>query len=319
MEDPPRTIRIHQYVVLEKIANGRFGTVCIGKKEKTGEKVALKIETRPEHRGVLQHETRLLHYLYNRACRNIPYIYWFGLYQQCPVLVIPYYEYSLFDLYTHAKPPVICADGGISSRYSPARIVYSLLQIIQTIHEAGVVHRDIKPHNFMVKGEELFLIDFGMATFYIGEDGGHRPEPTTPKTHLLGTLKYISYHVHLGCEYSRRDDLISIGYVFLFIIGRLWWSQLFMGESEEAPNKGTSRVATPEYSETHILHPKNQGMRMAKRLEQIEDCFHRISPPSPEKKGEDDCVREYLRYVYSLTYSAGPDYARCLAHLAKYA
>jgi len=171
--------------------------------------------------------------------------------------------------------------------------MYSIIQIIETIHTAGVVHRDLKPHNFMLKNAELYLIDFGMATFYVDENSNHIAEPP-PKTHLLGTLKYISYHVHCGCEYTRRDDLLSLGYLYMFICGVLFWEDMRFG------------TTTPEiYPETHILHPKNKTMKTYKHLDRIEECFQQNHMSQPE-------IREYLRYVYGLGFDETPDYNRIL-------
>jgi len=38
-----------------------------------------------------------------------------------------------------------------------------LLQAVQTIHEARIVHSDLKPANFLMVEGQLKLIDFGIA------------------------------------------------------------------------------------------------------------------------------------------------------------
>ena len=288
--------KIHHYTFLEKIGSGRFGTVYRGSNHKTGESVAIKLERVDEGRGlnVLKHETTLLNYLYTNACRNIPYVYWYGRYEECPALVMPYYDCSLFAVFTKSTPPT-------SLLFSTHRILYSIIQIIQTIHTAGVVHRDLKPHNFMLRDSELFLIDFGMATFYVDENRQHIPETPT-KTHLLGTLKYISYYVHCGSPYTRRDDLISIGYLYLFIHGILYWDRMLFSEEMNS---------TPEMlPETHIRHPKNQCMKSLKQLDRIMAFMKDNQIREPE-------IAEYLRYVYGLAFAETPNYERLLATIAQ--
>ena len=294
---PPK---VHHYTFIGKIGTGRFGSVYRGKNDKTGEPVAIKIERdSPSGLNILKHETTIMNYLYNHACRNIPTIYWYGRYAECPALVMPHYEYSLFDMFTKSSPPAISvflqpAVQKIHLTKDPHRVMYSIIQIIQTIHNAGVVHRDLKPQNFMVKNAELYLIDFGMSTFYVDENSNHIAEPP-PKTHLLGTLKYISYHVHCGCEYTRRDDLISLGYLYMFLCGVLFWEDVQFDNT------------TPEiYPETHLLYPKNKIMKAYKHLDRIDDCFHKNEIHQPE-------IREYLRYVYGLRFSETPDYTRLLS------
>lgn len=109
----------------------------------------------------------------------------------------------------------------------------SMLQIISRVHDAGVVHRDIKPENFMFSMEtknggdiekKLNIIDFGLSKFYM--KGDSHVLNTYNKT-IVGTLRYISKHVHDGDVYSRRDDVISIMYVAIYLLkGKLPWSGL---------------------------------------------------------------------------------------------
>ena len=107
----------------------------------------------------------------------------------------------------------------------------SMLQIIHRVHDAGVVHRDIKPENFMFSIEtkkdgtmekKLNIIDFGLSRFYM--KGDKHVTNTYNKT-IVGTLRYISKNVHNGEVYSRRDDIISIMYVVIYLLkGKLCWS-----------------------------------------------------------------------------------------------
>jgi serine/threonine protein kinase len=51
------------------------------------------------------------------------------------------------------------------------RIICILLDVLKTIHTAGVIHRDLKPDNIMIKLKnnkiiDLKLIDFGFAIFH---------------------------------------------------------------------------------------------------------------------------------------------------------
>jgi serine/threonine protein kinase len=62
------------------------------------------------------------------------------------------------------------------------------------------------------------LIDFGFARKYLDEDGKHIAfrENKTP----LGTLNYMSLHVHQGKEPSRRDDMESVIYCMIYLYDR---------------------------------------------------------------------------------------------------
>jgi serine/threonine protein kinase len=107
------------------------------------------------------------------------------------------------------------------------KIFQVILNIIESIHEQYVIHRDVKPQNFMMKGTELFLIDFGMATMYVDSDKIHIPEKKD-KTDLIGTPRFMSINIHNGWEPSRRDDIISACYIYMYMLfGSLPWDNSY--------------------------------------------------------------------------------------------
>lgn len=69
----------------------------------------------------------------------------------------------------------------------------------------------------------IYLIDFGLSKEWL-DPATHHHIPFNPHHGLVGTLRYISVNVHKEFEPSRRDDLISLAYLFVFFYkGSLPW------------------------------------------------------------------------------------------------
>ncbi|MEU3216434.1 serine/threonine-protein kinase [Streptomyces sp. NPDC006971] len=88
-------------------------------------------------------------------------------------------------LNAHSLADLLRAEQQLTVRRT-ARIGLQILRGLRAVHEAGVVHRDVKPHNVLFRPDEFaILADFGIATF----DGA---VPVTRSGELVGTVKYLA-------------------------------------------------------------------------------------------------------------------------------
>lgn len=107
------------------------------------------------------------------------------------------------------------------------KIGLQLLDQIKLIHESGFTFNDIKLDNILVGYpstmehykdylHKIRIIDFGLAMKYLDDKGQHIP--ATKQKFFQGNLIFASKHCFNLLTHSRRDDLISLSYLLLYII-----------------------------------------------------------------------------------------------------
>ena len=126
------------------------------------------------------------------------------------------------------------------------RLLGQLCDVLQAVHAAGILHRDLKPGNVMIAapgtpGETVKLMDFGLARMvkmlYISPDEiANYSEPTAS-----GTPEYISPEMVRGNDMDARSDLYSVGVMlYEMLTGRRPFhsadvEELMLAHAREAP------------------------------------------------------------------------------------
>jgi serine/threonine protein kinase len=265
---------VNKYEMGEEIKRGAFGCILKGQYVKKREPVAIKIE----YGGIqsLKHEVKIMNYLATSGVKQIPNIYWYGIHNSHPCLVFTLYESSLFD-YMEKKEVTI---------EKMNLLMIKAIDIIEHIHRFFVLHRDIKPQNFMIKNGDIFLIDFGLATFYIDENGNHYPDKLSDT--IVGTPKFVSINIHMGHRYSRRDDLISLGYMYLYmVLGQAPWFS-------DSPIQTNKSLISIDHPINILLKEQKDYERFSTYLQHSENRFFQIE--------------KYIVYTYALEYIDIPKY-----------
>jgi len=206
---------IGNYKVIRELTKTTLSTVyeCEHVIKKT--KVVLKLEKSDSK--LLMRESELYMYL-KKGRVHIPAIKGMGSYGENSYLVLSQLQESLLT-------------------YKGSIPYNTFFQEFYSLHEMNVVHRDIKPQNFLIgmKGD-LYLIDFGLATI----------QTDKPLHSFIGNKRYASF-VCFEKEYIYRyqDDLISLLYMLLDLTyGYLPW------DKEEKPRK---EYTLQEYYPSNIL------------------------------------------------------------------
>lgn len=231
-----------KYELDKKVGEGSFGIIFKAKDKFTKKDIALKLEDIYVSVPQLYHEYKIYKKL--NANFGVPKVYDYlssyktnhGVYN---IMVMDYFENSLEDLFNKCNRKF--------SLKTTILLAIQMLKRICFLHNKLYLHRDLKPDNFMVdKNNNVFVIDIGMTKLY-RDPNTNQHIPYREDKSLSGTPRYASINTHLGIEYSRRDDLESIGYIIVYFLkGKLPWQGLVARDKKSKYRKiMEKKMATP--------------------------------------------------------------------------
>ena len=216
----------NKYKPIKKLGEGSFGKIYMAQNINTKEKCALKLEKKTNSQNLLENEAYTIAYLKGFG---IPSIKSFGFSGEYNILVMELLGKSLEDLFIENNKKF--------SLKTVCMIAIQMLERVEFIHKKYIMHRDIKPDNFVIgldkKSHIIYLLDFGLSKKYRSRRT-KKHIPFTKNRKLTGTARYASINALNGFEQSRRDDLEAIGYVLVYFLkGKLPWQGIPLKKNED--------------------------------------------------------------------------------------
>lgn len=206
-----------KYRVTRLLGQGSYSRVYEAVYDAKGTKVAIKFNLSQNEIStrLIEHEIEMYLLLKKRKAQNVISIKSFGI---CDSR-----HYLIMDLLPFTVVSYIQQYGNIDS------ICKQMHNIIQKLHEVNVMHRDIKPDNFMVSSQgNVYLIDMGLSSIYDRLD-------TRKLKRVIGSNMYCSFECLQGSYiYRPRCDIVSLFYVIFDLIapGSLPWNHVCVRNKE---------------------------------------------------------------------------------------
>ena len=259
-----------KYKPIKKIGVGTYGNVYSVLRLKDKKMFAMKIEKTNTLFKTLESEAYFL--LILQGGIGIPKFITYGRKKNYNILIESLLNKNLYNIYIEKCRQCNLIDACL--------IGLQVLDRLKWIHSKDLIYRDIKPGNFLIGINDpniIYIVDFGLCKKYrSSKTGKHILPKRTGK--FFGTLKYASSFVIEGKEPSRRDDLIGLGYMLIFLLKKV----------------------LPWQINCEVLKKKNYNELI--RLKET-DGDGKLFQNIPEE------LKEYIKYTKNLKFEQNPDYS----------
>jgi serine/threonine protein kinase len=213
-DDSPRATRfgdttIRGYRLVRQIAENPVSSVYLAQSERSGEQVVLKVLRQPPENGSGEKTFDRFLREYQIAADinhpNVARVHGVGVSDEHAFIVMEYFP--LGDLRTRIK--------GVIQPLQALIFLRQMAEALVVLHRAGVLHRDLKPGNVMLRDENsVALIDYGLSK-QIELDAA-----ITASGEIFGTPYYMSPEQGHGRDTDERSDIYSLGIIFYEMLMR---------------------------------------------------------------------------------------------------
>ncbi len=191
-----------RYHLLRELGEGGMGTVFEAEHQGLGKKCAVKVlhERVMTDASTVERFKREAQIIGNIGHPNIVGAHDFGICERG-------HYYLAMDLLDGNPLSHRIWEGDLTF-YEIARTMAEVCDGLEAAHQAGVIHRDLKPDNVHLTSRGARILDFGIAKS-IGLDSQN--EALTRTGHICGTVDYIAPEQIRGASDDPRSDLYAVG------------------------------------------------------------------------------------------------------------
>ncbi len=205
-----------QFKIISSIGKGGMGEVFLAQDTKLDRKVALKILP-PEFAEDKDRMSRFVREAKSASALNHPNIitiHEIGESDGTHFIATEFIDGKTLNDYKKANP---------LNYKSALEIAIQVASALDEAHAAGIVHRDIKPDNVMIRANGLAkILDFGIAKLStpktINEEDATAIKGGTSPGMIIGTANYMSPEQAKGKVVDARTDIFSFGVVLYEMI-----------------------------------------------------------------------------------------------------
>jgi TolB-like protein/tRNA A-37 threonylcarbamoyl transferase component Bud32/Flp pilus assembly protein TadD len=190
-----------RYAIDHEVGRGGMAIVYLGRDERLGRRVAIKVFDRTISESATERFLREIRVAAQLQHPNIVPVFEAGESEGLVYYVMPYVAGASLRERLEREGPLPIGDA--------VRIAREVAEAIDHAHRAGIVHRDIKPDNIMLADGVAMVTDFGIARALA--------DATTKVTETgvaIGTPSYMSPEQGAGAQQiDARTDIYSLGCV----------------------------------------------------------------------------------------------------------
>jgi len=188
-----------EYKLLKILGMGSYGVAYLLIHKQTKEKVVMK-RLRAKHRKSAKTRSKFrqeIEMLKSLPLSNVPAVLNEGELNNTPFYMMEYVDGHTFE-------QIIFEENQKFSETQSLQITKQLFEVVIFLHSKGIVHRDLRIPNILIRNEQLYIIDFGLSTYMKEINDIHSIKNPKRAENHISDLYYIG-HFLLYLLYSNYE------------------------------------------------------------------------------------------------------------------